>query len=153
MSNKALSHIERFAWVLIQSLWVGGMWLTLLIIFPALDKSVLAPILAYNVIIELAPRVILVAAICIFIQLILYIRITRFTLFFKDGTGTILLTALVLSVLFLVLHYLKLASYQVQTYLYVVISILGVFIMFRLPPWLQKQRETYSKIMDNKQKI
>lgn len=141
MSNKRLNSVERFAWAFLQSLWVGGIWITLLVIFPTLNKSILAPILAYNVIAELEPRIVLIILVCVILQLYLFIKTSDFGSLFKSSIGLAILAVLLAAIVFLGVNSLGLLGYKLRGFLYFVIALLGLFLMFHLPPWLQKQRE------------
>lgn len=137
--KKGLNSVERFAWAFLQSLWVGGIWLTLLIVFPTLNKSILAPILAYSVVAELEPRIVLLALVCAFLQLCLLIKITGFNTLFKTTTGCTIAIVLLLSIVFLIMDNIELLDYKIRGSLYLTIALLGLFLMFQLPPWLKKQ--------------
>ncbi|MFD1261549.1 hypothetical protein [Entomomonas asaccharolytica] len=141
MSNKRLNSVERFAWAFLQSLWVGGIWITLLVIFPTINQSVLAPILAYNVIAELEPRIVLIILVCVVLQLYLFIKTSGFNSLFKSSIGLTILAVLLSAIVFLGVNNIGLLGYKLRGFLYFAIALLGLFLMFHLPPWLQKQRE------------
>lgn len=140
MSSKRLNSVERFAWALLQSFWVGGIWLTLLIIFPSIGKSLSAPILIYGVIADLEPQIIIFVMVCTVLQLGLFFKISGFTCLFKQLIGSGLLAVLLVTIIFLVLHYFGMLSYKMRGFLYIVTAFLGLFLTFLLPPWLSKQR-------------
>lgn len=138
-----LNHIERFSWVLLQSLWVGGIWISILVVYPALNKSLLAPILVYGVIAELGPKIILATVVCSLLQLILFVKGAGLVALIKTPIGQSLLLVLLAGLIFLLLHTQQMLGYRVHAFLYVAIGLFGVFLMFHLPPWLQKQREMF----------
>lgn len=140
--KKGLNSVERFAWAFLQSLWVGGIWVTLLIIFPTLNKSILAPLLAYSVIAELEPRIILLALVCIFLQLCLFFKAAGFSAVYKIAIGRTMALVLLLSGAFLIINSAELLDYKIRGLLYLAIALLGLLLMLQMPPWLQKQRET-----------
>lgn len=142
--GRGLSSVERFTWVLLQSLWVGGIWVTLLVVFPALGKSVLAPILVYEIITGLEPRLIILILICTFVQLVLFIKTSGFILLFKNVTGVGITLAFLVSVVFLISSKMQLFGYHTRGSLLFFIAFLGIIVMFYLPPWLQHQREIYN---------
>jgi len=138
-----LNHIERFGWVLLQSLWVGGIWISILVIYPALNKSLLAPILVYGLIAELGPKIILATVVCSLLQLLLFIKGAGVIALLKSPIGQSLLLVVGAGLVFLLLHHSQLLGLRMHAFLYVSIGLFGVFLMFHLPPWLQKQREVF----------
>ena len=139
--KKRLNSVERFSWALLQSFWVGGIWLTLLIVFPTIGKSLSAPILAYGVIADLEPRIITFIVVCTFLQLGLFLKVSGIRLLFKSSVGIGLLAVFLVTTTFLALNYLGLLNYKGRGFLYMITAFLGLFLTFFLPPWLQKQRE------------
>lgn len=141
MSNKKrLNSVERFSWALLQSFWVGGIWSTLLIVFPTIGKSLFTPILAQGVIADLEPRIITFIVVCTTLQLGLFFKVVGFRPLFENPVGLGLLLVFMISVTFLILNYLGLLNYKGRGYLYIITAFLGLFLTFLLPPWLQKQR-------------
>ncbi len=142
MSNKHLTPIERFTGAFLQSLWVGGIWISLLVIFPALGQTILAPILVHDVVAHVEPRVVFVILICVICQLFLFLKINSYRMLFNSAMGIGLILVFLLSGIFLVLDYLHLFGYRLRGMLYIMLALLGLFLTFHLPPWLQKQIET-----------
>lgn len=138
MSNKSLNTVERFSWALLQSFWVGGIWLTLLIVFPSIGKSLYTPILAHGVIADLESRVIAFIAACTILQFGLFLKVSGLRSLCKSLIGLGLLTVLIIVCVFLVLNYLGLLNYKVRGFLYILTAFFGLFLTFLAPPWLQK---------------
>lgn len=138
MSNKYLTPTERFAWVFLQSLWVGGVWISLLIIFPAIGKTLLSPILVYDVIAQIESKVIATVAVCVSLQLFMFCRVSTYKQLYKTLMGIGMIIVLVLSVTFLTMHHFHLFDYKLRGMLFIVIALLGLFFTFLFPPWLHK---------------
>lgn len=139
MSNRYLTPTERFAWVFLQSLWVGGVWISLLIIFPAIGKTFLSPILVYDVIAQIEFKVIAAVAVCVSLQLFMFFRVSTYKQLYKSLIGIGMIIVLVLSVIFLTMHHFHLFDYKLQGMLFIAIALLGLFFTLLVPPWLHKQ--------------
>lgn len=141
MPNKHLTAIERFAWAFLQTLWVGGIWISLLIIFPAIGQTILAPILVHDVVAQVEPRIIIVVLVCAFSQLCLFLKVSNCQALFKTSMGLGLVIILFFSIIFLIMYYLGFLDYRLRSVLYIIIALMGLFFTCLLPPWLQKHRE------------
>lgn len=131
--------MERFTWAFLHSLWVGGIWISLLVIFPSLGQTILAPILVYDVVAHVEPRMVFVIFLCVACQLLLFIKINSMAALLKSAMGIGLTLVFLFAAGFLVLHYLHMLDYRLRGMLYLIIAMLGFLLTFLLPPWLQKQ--------------
>lgn len=138
-----LNHIERFSWLLLQSLWVGGIWISILVIYPALNQSLLAPILVYGIVVELGSKVIFATIVCSLLQVLLLVKGAGLFALIKTAIGQGLLIVVTVSVGFLLLHNQQLLDYKSSAFIYITIGLFGVFLMFHLPPWFHRQREVH----------
>lgn len=138
--SKTLTPFECFICLLLLTIWVGGMWLSILVIFPSLKYTLLASILIYDVITVLAERIVMAIMICTVILLAFYMKAIHYKQFIKSPLTITLLLAICIELFFLCSGTLYMLSASMMVYTYAAIAAIGLFSMVQLIPWLSEQQ-------------
>ncbi|SDH55001.1 hypothetical protein SAMN05216588_105202 [Pseudomonas flavescens] len=80
--------------MLLQTLWVGGIWILHFLVLPGLYSAGLALLLIEEITSVLMPQMAWVALVCVMIQAGLLVRLRRFSALWGERRGQLLLAAL-----------------------------------------------------------
>ena len=83
--------------MLAQTLWVGGLWLLHFLLLPAIAKVGLASLLVEELGDTLRPLLVVVAAICVAVQVLVLLRAERLASLWRDMRGQLLLVVAVMA--------------------------------------------------------
>lgn len=79
------------SWLLVQTLWVGGLWLLHFLLLPAISKMGLASLLVEEIGNTLRPLLVGLSAICVAVQVLVLLRVERLSSLWRDMRGQLLL--------------------------------------------------------------
>jgi hypothetical protein len=85
------------AWLLAQTLWVGGLWLLHFLLLPAIAKVGLASLLVEELSDTLRPLLVGLTAICTAVQMLVLIRAERLVSLWRDVRGQLLLVVVAMA--------------------------------------------------------
>ena len=92
MSKSAISrpyalNAGAISWLLVQTIWVGGLWLLQFLVVPAVAKLGLAPFLVEEISASLRTLLVGLAALCAGLQALVLIRALRLSGLWRDMRG------------------------------------------------------------------
>lgn len=95
-SRSVISESSRLgagaiSWLLLQTLWVGGLWLLHFLVVPAVAKLGLAPLLVEEINASLRALLVGLTALCAGLQALVLIRALRLSGLWRDMRGQLLL--------------------------------------------------------------
>lgn len=122
------------AWVLLQTLWVGGIWTLHFLVLPGLASVGLAPLLIEEVARTLVPQMVAVALGAALLQALLLVRQGGFSALWRGRSGQLLLAALALSLAFLVSLIVWPQALRWQLFSYLVLAFFGVLLVLQPVP-------------------
>ena len=85
------------SWLLVQTLWVGGLWILHFLLLPAIAQSGLASLLVEEISHELRPLLIGLASICASLQVVVLVRACGLMSLWRDIRGQLLLAVEVMA--------------------------------------------------------
>ena len=120
--------------MLAQTLWVGGLWLLHFLLLPAIAKVGLASLLVEELGDTLRPLLVVVAAICVAVQVLVLLRAERLASLWRDMRGQLLLVVAVMAgSYFAVRQWLPGAELWLM-FSYLVMAFCGVLLVFQPVP-------------------
>lgn len=125
--------LQRLA-LLLQTLWVGGLWVMVLVVMPGLFKTALAPILSEAVVSDLAPRIVIVATVSVLLQCVLMARLYFLAGLLRSTAGQFALLSLLFGAAYLGVHYQAPAALKVLSFCYFGMSVCGLFLVLQQVP-------------------
>lgn len=96
-SDSGTLSAGAIGWLLVQTFWVGGLWLLHFVVLPALSKFGLAPLLVGDISATLTPLLVGLTAFCAGLQAVVLIRAERLVSVWRDLRGQLLLVVLVMA--------------------------------------------------------
>lgn len=146
---KPLAPTERFACLLLLTIWVGGMWLSILVIFPSLKYTLLASILIFDVINVLAERIVLASIVCSVLLLFFYIKATHYKQLKLNSLAGVLALSICLELLFIGADTFYTLNVSMMIYSYTAIAAMGLFALLQFVPWLYEQQKQYAQLISS----
>ena len=122
------------AWVLLQTLWVGGIWALHFLLLPGLAKVGLAPLLIEEVARTLVPQMVGVALGAALLQLLLLLRQRGVSALWRERRGQLLLAVLALSAAFLASLLVWPQAPRWQLFSYLLLAFFGVLLVLQPVP-------------------
>ncbi|NQD96436.1 DUF4149 domain-containing protein [Pseudomonas sp. CrR25] len=121
-------------WLLVQTFWVGGLWLLHFVVFPALNKLGLAPLLQEEVATVLSPLLVGLAAVCAALQVLVLIRAERVASLWRDMRGQLLLTVLGMATSYFLVRHWWPDSGRWLLFSYLVVAFCGLLLVLQPVP-------------------
>lgn len=122
------------AWVLLQTLWVGGIWTLHFLVLPGLASVGLASLLIEEVARTLVPQMVGIALGAALLQLLLLVRQCGASALWRVRSGQLLLAVLVVSLAFLVSLLLWPQALRWQLFSYLLMAFFGVLLVLQPVP-------------------
>lgn len=91
ISKPGARDAGAISWLLLQTLWVGGLWLLHFLLLPAISKMGLASLLVEEIGNTLRPLLVGLSVICVAVQVLVLLRAERFSSLWRDMRGQLLL--------------------------------------------------------------
>lgn len=91
ISKPSARDAGAISWLLLQTLWVGGLWLLHFLLLPAISKMGLASLLVEEIGNTLRPLLVGLSVICVAVQVLVLLRAERFSSLWRDMRGQLLL--------------------------------------------------------------
>lgn len=121
-------------WVLLQTLWVGGIWILHFVVLPGLYSVGLAPLLIEEVAGVLMPQMVFITLVCVLIQAGLLVRRRRLSALWCDRRGQLLLTVLAIASGLLASLALWPDAVRWQLFSYLLLAFLGLLLVVQPVP-------------------
>ncbi|TBV07362.1 DUF4149 domain-containing protein [Pseudomonas dryadis] len=93
----AASGMATTLWLLLQTLWVGGLWILHFMVLPGLSAAKLAPLLIEEVARALVPQMVIVTLVCVLLQAGLLAKVAGLSALWRERRGQLLLATLVVA--------------------------------------------------------
>ena len=122
------------AWVLLQTLWVGGIWVLHFLVLPGLASVGLAPLLIEEVARTLVPQMVGVALWAGLLQVLLLLRQRGVSALWRERSGQLLLAVLAFSLAFLVSLVLWPQALRWQLFSYLLLAFFGMLLVVQPVP-------------------
>lgn len=122
------------AWVLLQTLWVGGIWTLHFLVLPGLASVGLASLLIEEVARTLVPQMVGVTLVAALLQLVLLVRRCGLSAPWPVRSGQLLLAVLAVSLAFLVSLMLWPQALRWQLFSYLLLAFFGVLLVLQPVP-------------------
>ncbi|ARU90623.1 DUF4149 domain-containing protein [Pseudomonas sp. M30-35] len=122
------------SWLIVQTFWVGGIWLLQFLVMPALIKLGLAPLLIDDLMDTLKPLLVGLAACCAVLQAVVLIAASGLPSLWRDIRGQLLLTVLLMAVGYFAVHWLELQAPRWQLFNYMVLAFCGLLLVLQPVP-------------------
>ena len=91
ISKPGARDAGAISWLLLQTLWVGGLWLLHFLLLPAISKMGLASLLVEEIGNTLRPLLVGLSVICVAVQVLVLLRAERLSSLWRDMRGQLLL--------------------------------------------------------------
>lgn len=121
-------------WTLLQTLWVGGIWILHFMVLPGLYGVGLAPLLIEEVAGVLMPQMVLITVVCVSIQAGLLVRLRRLSALWGERRGQLLLTVLAIGLSLLVSLQLWPDALRWQLFSYLLLAFFGLLLVLQPSP-------------------
>lgn len=128
------SRASAVSWQLVQTLWVGGIWVLQFIVLPAVEQAGLAPLLVQEIAARLMPLLVGLAAVGVALQALALLRVEGLASLLRDVRGQLLLTVAAMALShFAALHYWPGAEYWLR-FSYLVMAFCGLLLVLQPVP-------------------
>jgi hypothetical protein len=122
------------SWLLVQTLWVGGLWLLHFLVLPAITQTGLASLLVEELSDTLRPLVVGLSAVCVAIQMMILVRAKGLGGLLSDTRGQLLLAvAIMAGSYFVAREWLSDAGYWLM-FSYLVMAFAGLMLVLQPLP-------------------
>lgn len=122
------------SWLLVQTLWVGGLWLLHFLLLPAITQIGLASLLVEEISNALRPLLIGLAAVCVGLQVVVLVRACGLRGLWRDARGQLLMAVEVMAVsYFSVRQFLPAADLWLM-FSYLVMAFCGLLLVLQPVP-------------------
>ena len=122
------------AWVLLQTLWVGGIWTVHFLVLPGLSQVGLAPLLIEEVARTLVPQMVSVTLVAALLQAVLLVRQCAWSALWRQRSGQLLLAVLAVSLAFLISLALWPQALRWQLFSYLLLAVFGLLLALQQVP-------------------
>jgi len=122
------------AWVLLQTLWVGGIWTLHFLVLPGLASVGLASLLIEEVARTLVPQMVGITLGAVLLQAVLLVRRCGVPALWRARSGQLLLAVLVVSLAFMVSLALWPQALRWQLFCYLLLAFFGVLLVLQPVP-------------------
>ncbi|WP_339516639.1 DUF4149 domain-containing protein [Pseudomonas sp. RL_15y_Pfl2_60] len=122
------------SWLIVQTFWVGGIWLLQFLVLPALSKLGLAPLLIDDLATSLKPLLLGLAACCAGLQALVLVAALGLPALWRDIRGQLLLTVLLMVAGYFAVHWIRLEAPRWQLFNYMVLAFCGLLLVLQPVP-------------------
>lgn len=126
------------AWLLTQTLWVGGLWLLHFLVLPAVANTGLAPLLVEEVDATLRPLLVGLAAVCAGLQVAVLVIDQGLVALWRDSRGQLLLAVMLAAASYLGVHAFMPELRQWLLFSYLAMAFCGLLLVLQPVPRGQK---------------
>jgi hypothetical protein len=131
-------------WQLTQMLWVGGVWLLHIGLLPVLGRIGLAPLLIEEIDKMLSALLVVFAAACGILQVLVLIQAEGLRSLWRDIRGQLLLLVLYASAMYFVVRVGLPEAVRWQLFSYLVLGFSGLVLVLQpVPEWSGRVREAH----------
>ena len=128
------SSVPEILWRLLQTFWVGGIWLLHFLVLPGLSQSGLAQLLVDEVAAALVPQMVAVSLCSALMQLLILARWRGFAALFRERAGQLLLAVVCVALALLAVLQLGLQALYWQTFAYLLLAFFGFLLVIQPLP-------------------
>lgn len=121
-------------WVLLQTLWVGGIWIVHFMVLPGLYSVGLASLLIEEIAGVLMPQMVTIALVCVLIQIGLLVRLRRLSSLWGERRGQLLLAVLAIASGLLASLLLWPDAVRWQLFSYLLLAFFGLLLVLQPVP-------------------
>ena len=134
ISKRAPVNVGANSWRLIQTFWVGGLWLLHFVMLPALERIGLAPMLVEEIANTLSPLLVLLAAAGMLLQTLILLQAERVSALWQDVRGQVLVAGLLIALVYGVLHHWMPDTARVQLFCFLILALCGALLVVQAVP-------------------
>ncbi|SER10319.1 hypothetical protein SAMN05216600_11542 [Pseudomonas cuatrocienegasensis] len=134
ISNAVGLRAASVAWLLTQTLWVGGLWLLHFLLLPAIAKTGLAPLLIEELDATLRPLLVGLAAVCAGLQVLILLIDRGLTALWRDSRGQLLLVVILAAASYLLVRSMLPGLQQWLLFSYLAMAFCGLLLVLQPVP-------------------
>ncbi len=122
------------AWRLVQTFWVGGLWLLHFVVLPALERIGIAPMLVEEIANRLSPLLVLLAGGGLLLQVLILLQSERLAALWRESRGQLLLASLLVALSYGAVERWLPDAVRLQLFCFLVLALCGALLVLQPVP-------------------